>query len=144
MPSLAQSTVALERLLAVEYRSLAMYLADATGRSYEGDRRIAEAIDLIAADQRELSQRIGALLSERIGRVEVPAFPMDFTDTHFLALEHLLGELIARQKRSLAIVERCRELLADDPEGRTLAAEALGAKKAHLEMLEGLTRDKSG
>lgn len=144
MPSLAQSSAALTRLLAVEYRSLAMYLADATGSTNEGDRRIADALGLIVADQRELSQRIGALLAARSGRAEVPPFPMEFTDTHFLTLEHLLGELIARQKVSLATIERCHELLADDPEGRTLAAEALGAEKAHLEALEGLVRVKVG
>ncbi len=138
MADRASTSDALSELLAIQYRSLPMYLADATDLTNEGDARIAQALAHIVSDQRALSQRIGALIAARSGRVELPSFPMEFTDTHFLSLDYLLGDVIEHQREDIRDLASCVEALRGDAEGLVLAQEALGSEKAHLQMLEEL------
>jgi hypothetical protein len=92
----------------------------------------------IANDQEQMVGRLATEIQDREGQVTSTAFPMEFTDTHFLALDYLLKELIAYQKRDIRAIEECVEALASDPAAQALALEALGAAKAHLEALEDL------
>jgi hypothetical protein len=74
------------------------------------------------------------------GSLESGGYPMEYTDTHFLALDFLIGELIKYQRRDVARIQRIVTALADDHDAQEIAEETLGAEKAHLEMLEELGR----
>ena len=69
---------------------------------------------------------------------------MEFTDTHDLSLDYLLGKLAFYQKQDIAAIEQCVPDLAGDPQGRALAEEALGTARGHLESLEELLAANAG
>lgn len=134
------STAALNRLLTTLYRSLPMYLADADPWSRYGDSRAREVLETIVMDQRRDCERIAAHILDRYDRIETGAYPMEFTDLNFLSLDYLVQELIEHQRETLATIQQCIAWLQHDPAARTLAQEVLGSERAHLEMLEDLTR----
>lgn len=130
----------LNRMLAVQCRSLPMYLSYAPPWTGAGDERASATLSNIVSLRRRMAQRIAETIDARRGRPEPGDFPMEFTDTQFLSLEFLVGELIHYQKQDIAALEQCVRELADDPDARALAEEALGAERSHLEALEGLVR----
>jgi hypothetical protein len=134
----ATSVDVLNHLLQVVYRSLPMYLAGGWPWTDPQHAQAATVLRNIIRDQEAMSARVAALIDERRGAVDSGTFPMDFTDRQFLALDYLLPELIDRQRQDIAAIEECVSLLARNPEARSLAEEALGAERAHLESLEGL------
>jgi hypothetical protein len=130
----------LNRLLAVQCRSLPMYLTDASPWMNPGDERAETTLNNIVTDQKRIAQRIVDLILDRRGVIDTGEFPMDFTDTHMLSLDSLLPELIHYQKQDLAVIEDCVRRLGRDAQARALAEEALGSAKAHLEALEHLPK----
>lgn len=127
----------LNRLLVIEYRSLPMYLMDATPWSPSGDERAA-SLRHIAADQKAAVERLARLILERGGAIETGEYPMDYTDTHFLAVDYLLKEVLGYQQAAVAEIERLVPLLGADRPARELAQEVLGSEKAHRDMLASL------
>jgi hypothetical protein len=139
----ASSTDVLNRLFQVVYRSLPMYLADAWPWSddrSERNRRETETLRNIIHDQREMARRLAELLQDRRGALDMGDFPMEFTDTQFLALDFLIPELIHYQRQDVQSIDECVAQLSHDPQARSLAEEALGAERAHLEALEELLK----
>ena len=128
----------LNRLFAIEYRSLAMYLSDACPWTRNGDEKAAAALANILADQRAMAVRIAELVDSRGANVSYGSFPMEYTDLNLLSLDFLLREMVAGQHRDIAEIEHIVAALAGDAEARDLASEILGAERAHLEMLEEL------
>ncbi len=125
----------LNRLLAVEHRSLPMYLADACPWRRPGDEKAAETLANIVADKRDMVARIAEVIQDRGGTLNFGAYPMEFTDTHDLGLDYLIRELIRTQQLDIQRIERLVELLRDDPAACELAQEVLGSERAHLEAL---------
>jgi hypothetical protein len=140
MTASAQSVALLNALFQTVHRSLPMYLAEAADPwKHAGDEKAAETLENIVADQRAFAARIADMILDH-GVLDPGGYPMEFTDTHFLALDFLIGELVKYQRRDVARIQRIVKALSDDPEARELAEETLGAEKAHLEMLEALGR----
>jgi hypothetical protein len=129
---------ALNDLLALEYRSLPLYVTDAMPWTHPGDEKATSTLASIVLDQRATSQRIAQLILERGGALDTGEYPMEYTDTHDLSLEYMVKELISFQKWLIGKIERIVTTLADDREARDLALEALGSEKAHLESLQEL------
>jgi len=128
----------LNRLLILHHRSLPMYLSYAMPYPMRGDEKARAVLDQIVDSQKEMVDRIGSLLIERAADVVHGEFPMYFTGLHDLSWEYLVKRMIADQRRDVAQIEECVEQLRDDPLGKALAEEALGAAKAHLDSLEEL------
>lgn len=128
----------LNRLLAIEYRSLPIYLTDATPWTHPGDEKATETLKHVVADQQEMARRVAALIAERGGRIENSVFPTVFTDMNLLSLDFLLSEIVRRQRQDIATIERMVQALAHDREARERAEEVLGSERAHLEALEEL------
>lgn len=131
----------LNRLLTVLYRSLPAYLTDATPWTHRGDEKAVDVLHRIVEDQQQLATRIGELVLDHYGAVELGDFPLDFPDTNDLAFDYLIGKLVACQKRDVATIERCVNQLQADFEARALAEEALGSARGHLESLEELAAE---
>ena len=128
----------LNELLAIEYRSFPMYLTDACPWTHHGDERATETLANIAADQKQMVQRIGEFIIDMGGRVDTGEYPMEFTDTHFLSLDFLLKELVRYQRQDVAAIERIVRELGDVRAAHELAEETLGSERAHLEAIEAL------
>lgn len=134
-----QDTVdTLNRLLAIHYRSLPMYLIWATPYRRAGDEAAWQVANQVAQDQRQFSAQIVELIESRRERVDYGDFPITFTGSHDLALKFLVRRLIEWQKDTVVAIRECCDALADDPIAQGLADECLGAAKGHLESLEEL------
>jgi hypothetical protein len=131
----------LNRLLVIEYRSLPMYLRDACPWTHPGDERASAVLNQIVADQKTYSSRLADAVLDRSGAIELGGYPMEYTDTHMLSLDFLVGELVRCQKRDITAIERCVAELTGDPPARALAEEVLGNARGHLDSLQELAAD---
>lgn len=139
---LSETTIqVLNRLVALHYRSLPMYLSYATPYWHQGDDRARQTLDQLVADQQAMVDRLGELIIDNEGAVNYGHFPMAFTSYHDLSFDFLLDRLLEYQGRDIAAIEQCVRELNDAPLAKAIAEEALGAAKAHLESLVELKRN---
>ena len=136
----AEATTLLNRLLAIEYRSLPMYLRQVAPWVHRGDEPITTALDRIVRDQNEMAGRLSQLIERRGGTPELGSLRIEFTDMHFLSLDYLVERLIDEARRDIAAIERCVAPSQGDSEARELAEEVLGSERAHLEAFESLAK----
>ena len=136
-----QTIDVLNRLMAIHYRSLPMYLSHAPPWKTRGDERAAETLGDVVADQQQMCHRFSAEIQRRGGTIDTGEFPTEYTDMHFLSLDYVLGRLIDAQRQDIAQIESC-VAAAPDAEIRALAEESLGMAKGHLDSLEELAAKK--
>jgi hypothetical protein len=137
------STELLNELLVHHYRSLPMFLTEASPWTHRGDEKATDVVMDIVADQKATCQRLAALVEQRGGVVDVGEYPMDFLELHFLSLDYMLQLLVQHQRNEVAWIQRCSERLWNDPPAQAVAKEALGAARGHLQSLEELTASAS-
>jgi hypothetical protein len=138
----SQAHEPLARLLAIESYSLPIYLQTAAPWARLGEERALETLSHIAADQRRLAGLIARRLERLEGHVPRGDFPQRFTWLNDLSLDYLLRLLIDEQQRDIKTIEDCIAKLTADRHSLSLAEEALGAARAHLESLEELAGEK--
>jgi len=138
------TTEVLNRLVAIHNRSLPMYLSEAPPWTQRRDAAAREALMQIVADQKTMVDRLGQMILEKDGAVDLGEYPLDFTAKHDLSLEFLLGELVAHQRRDVAAIEECVRQLEHGSMARAVAQEALGEAKGHIESLQELAQEISG
>lgn len=132
----------LNRLLNVLCRSLPAYLADAKPWAASADQRLRSALEHIVTDQRHYAQRLSDAIDELGGRPDPGCFPRQFTAKHDLSLEFLRQEVIARQERDIAAIERCAAELEGIASLHSLAEEILGNARGHLDILKEMMNDE--
>ncbi len=115
-----------------------MYLTYATPWTHHGDERIVEVLRHIVADQKDTCSRIAHYLQQQQTPVNTGDYPMGFTDLHDLSLDYLVSRLIRCQTQDQATIAACVHELSSEPGAHSLAEEALGAARAHLESLQEL------
>ncbi len=134
-----QSLGLLNRLLAIQYRSMPMYLSEAKLWVHPGDEKATATLQHIVTDQKAMVSRIADVVLARRGSVNMGGFPMDFTDTHDLAFDGLLKRVLEYQLLDIAAIEQLiARIPKSDREALELAQEALGSERAHLEALQEL------
>ncbi len=133
----------LNRLLAILYRSLPMYLTDAVPWVHHGDEKAATTLKHVVSDQRQFVARIIATIQDRGGGFDLGGYPMDFTDTHGLSLDFMLRDLIRWQRFDIHRIEPLVDELGADRSARELVQEALGSARAHLEAFQELAAQPS-
>ena len=117
----------LNRLLTALYRSLPMYLTDASPWTHLGDEKAVEVMHRIVDDEQQIATRIAQHVADHYGPVELGDYPLDFPDTNDLAFDFLVGKLVACQKTRCRPDRTLLSQLMGDLEARALAEEALGA-----------------
>ncbi len=128
----------LNRVLVVHNRSLATYLHDAMPWVRFGDDRAMETMRQIVRDQKQVVDRLAAMVVDNNGAVEHGEFPMPFTAYHDVGFEWLLPMLIERQQKTVQYLQKCADQLALAPMAKSVVEETVGMAKGHLEMLEEL------
>jgi hypothetical protein len=128
----------LNRVLAILQRSFPQYLRYARPYIPPGREDVMATIDEIVAGQDALAERVSQYIFDSGGLPDRGKFPIEFTDMHDLAIDFLIQEEIDCQKQDVANLEQCVESLRSAPAAQSLAAEALGMAKGHLESLEAL------
>lgn len=132
----------LNRLLAIHYRSLPMYLVWACPYRRPQDEQAWKVVHQIVDDQKATAARIVELIQDRNQRVAYGDFPITFTGSHDLAMSYLVRRLSEWQRGTVAAIQQCYDALANDPIAQALADESLGAARGHLETLEELRAGK--
>ncbi|MBC8355632.1 MAG: hypothetical protein H8E66_26945 [Planctomycetes bacterium] len=128
----------LNRLVAMHNCSLPAYLTYAAPAWHRGEETAKETLRLMAADQRDTSDRLAEMVTEGGGVVDNGEFPIYYTGYHDLSFDFLLNEIIKEQKLDIAEIGQVVEQLSLVPMAKALAEETLGAAKGHLESLEEL------
>ena len=128
----------LNQLLAIHQCSFIKYLTYARPFTRSGDEPTTAAIEHIVTDQQAISERISALVVEAGGQIRSGEFPMEYTGQHDLAMVFLLRRAAEYQRHDIAAIEACVADLALAPTARSLAEEALGMARGHLESIEEL------
>lgn len=133
----------LNRLIAMHNRSLPAYLTYAAPAWHRGDDAAKETLRSIAADQRDTSERLAAMVTAHHGVVDNGEFPIYYTGYHDLSFDFLLNEIIKEQKEDIVAIEAVVAQLSMAPLAKALAEETLGAAKGHLQSLEELKQASS-
>ena len=134
----------LNRVLVVHNRSLATYLHDAMPWVRYGDNRAMDTMRQIVRDQKQVVERLVAMITDNNGAAEHGEYPMPFTAYHDVSFEWLLPMLIQRQQKTIQYLQKCAEQLALAPMARAVVEETVGMAKGHLEMLEELLSAPKG
>jgi hypothetical protein len=133
---LPDTITVLNRVLEILERSFPQYLRYARPYIPPGRESIMQTIEQIAAGQDALAERVSQHIFESSGLPDHGDFPIEFTDTHDLAIDFLLQEAIGCLKQNIADLEQCVDALRLAPAAQSLASEALGMTKGHLELLQ--------
>lgn len=126
----------LNRLLAILSRSFPQYMRYAHPFVPPGNERLVEVLDEIVADQDALIERIMRLIDETGTPPDRGEFPMAFTDAHDLGIDFLVQRAIDYGRQDIEDLQACAESLNLAPAAKSLAEEALGMTKAHIQSLE--------
>jgi hypothetical protein len=139
MPAPSPDTIeTLNRVLVLLQKSFPQYLQYARPYIPPGRESISKTFDDIVTCQNRLADSIARFVSESGALPDPGRFPIEFTDTHDLAIDFLIREAIGYQKEDIANLQDCVERLRLSPAAQSLASEALGMAKGHLESLEEL------
>ncbi|HEX3600277.1 MAG TPA: hypothetical protein VHU84_09035 [Lacipirellulaceae bacterium] len=133
----------LNRVLEILERSFPQYLRWARPYIPPSRANIMPTIETIVAGQDALAERVSQQVFDSGGLADHGDFPIEFTDTHDLDIDFLVKETIDCTKQDIAELEGCVDALRLAPAAQSLASEALGLTKGHLEQLEKLPIDSS-
>jgi hypothetical protein len=125
----------LNRIVSLHARSLPVYLTDAVPYLAAGSEAAQDSLKAIADDQVLMVNRIADHIQSLGGAVNPGSFPMHFAGWHDLTLDFLTAKSAERQANDIVEMESLIPVLASDPKAQSLAEEALGAAKAHLDTL---------
>jgi hypothetical protein len=103
-----------------------------------GRENIMRTIDQIVASADALAQRLAQQIFDSGGLPDHGEFPIELTDTHDLAIDYLVQEAIDCLKQDVVDLQECADSLRSSPAAQSLAAEAVGLTKGHLELLQQL------
>jgi len=129
----------LNRVLAILERSFPQYLQYARPYIPPGRENIMQTIEQIAAGQDSLAQRVAQQVFESGSLPDHGDFPIEFTDTHDLSIDFLLKEAVDCLTQDVADLDNFVNALRLAPAAQSVAAEALGMTKGHLELLKALS-----
>ena len=135
MPS-SDTIDVLNRVLAILERSFPQYMRYARPYIPAGRENIMQTIDQIVAGQDALAERVARQVFESGGLPDHGDFPIEYTDAHDLAIDFLVREAVDCLKQDVADLEQCVDALRLSPAAQSLAAEAAGMTKGHLELLQ--------
>jgi hypothetical protein len=138
MTSTPDTIDTLNRVLVILQRSFPQYLRFARPYIPPGREDVMKTVEEIIFGQDSLAERIEQFIDESDGLPDPGKFPIEFTDTHDLAIDFLISEAIGYQQEDIANLQECVERLRLAPAAQSLASEALGMAKGQLESLEEL------
>ncbi len=134
--------VLLNRLLAIVGRSFLQYLQYSRPYVPPGRDSLLEAIEAIVGDQNGMVERLSQMISDAQVSPRFGEFSMEYTDLHDLDLDYLLGVAIKYQEQDISSVADIAEQLQLAPAAQSLAEEALGMTKGHLDSLRELVKSE--
>jgi len=137
----------LNRVLARLNRSLMQYAVDCWPWSRATDTSAIETpeqkfIEQMTVRQRDFVARLVELIMRRGDVVDFGSFP-DNSELHYVALDYLLGKLIADEQDLVALLKSALSALHHDPEAVGTVSELLAAETQNVTRLQELLRSVS-
>ena len=133
----------LNQLHVLHSRSLPVYLRYAEPWMADNQDQILQSLQLIASDQTQTADDFARLIRENGWAVDPGEFPMPYTGYHDLSFDYVLGIMIKEQQQMISQLEQIISELGTAPLYQAKAEEALGAAKAHLEVMQSLNESDS-
>jgi len=134
-------TATLNQLLAIIGRSFLQYARYSRPYVPPGREGALETLESIAADQTILAERISQMIVDAGDSPRAGEFPMEYTNTGDLYVDYVVGLCIDYQRQDIAAIEVLVESLQLYPAAKSLAEEALGMAKGHLDLLKELQQE---
>lgn len=134
----------LTHLLGIVAKSFPQYLRYSRPYIPPGRENVLETLNAIANDQDVLADRISAMIIESGAPLRTGEFPMEYTDTHDLGIDYQIDSAIEYQQQDIESIENLVAQLSPFPAAKSLAEEALGMAKGHLETLQELAEQPAG
>ena len=138
------TNVLLNRLLAIVGRSFPQYLQYSRPYVPPGRESQTEALKSLVADQNGMVERLSQMISESQVSPRFGEFPMEYTDLHDLDIDYLMKLAVKYQEQDITSITAIAEQLQLAPAAQSLAEEALGMTKGHLDTLRELIPQESG
>ena len=135
MPS-PETTSVLNRVLVILERSFPQYLRYARPYIPQGREHIMQTIQQIVTGADALAERVSRQIFEAGGLADHGDFPIEYTDTHDLSIGFLVNEAVDCLKADVADLQQCSDSLRLAPAAQSLASEALGLVKGHMDLLK--------
>ena len=129
----------LNRVLAILCRSFPQYLQFSRPYVPSGNDQILETLEEIVSGQNALADRVARLIEESGGLADRGEFPMAFTDAHDVEIHFAIARAVDYQQQDIASLAECTRELGLAPAALSLAEEARGMPKGHLESLQELS-----
>jgi bacterioferritin (cytochrome b1) len=139
----SEAIVLLNRLLAIHVRSFVQYLRYSRPYITSGQVDVVETLEATAHDQDVMADRISRMVYDAGGLPRSGEFPMEFTDMHDLDLDFLLSAAVRYQAYDVESIGGIAARLQSEPAARSIAEEALGMAKGHLDTLRELSDSKA-
>jgi hypothetical protein len=134
----------LNELLIEQGRSLLQYVGESWPWVPGNDDEEKAVIDRLVAEQRETVAHLAALLDERGHLIDPGAYPTDYTSLHYVALDYLLGRLVAQQQELAGDARAALQDAQGDEEVEMLLTGAAAQADRHLEELRKLVSARNG
>lgn len=133
----------LNQLLVNLGRSLLQYVGEAwpwTSHDHTRERKTIE--ELVSRQQAQIARLVN-WLAARDGAVEFGAFPTEYTDLHYVALDYLISQLIENETALIGDLEQTVQACSDDPEADELLKQILEEQRAIVQALQGLQQERA-
>ena len=125
----------LNQLLGIVGRSFPQYLQYARPYVPPGRSDLMEMIGAVVGDQNGMVERLSQMLSDAQTPPRFGEFPMEYTDLHDLDINYLMKIAVKYQEQDIESIAAIAEQLRLAPAAQSLAEEALGMAKGHLDSL---------
>lgn len=135
----ATSETTVQEVIRRENRSLLSYIGEAfPWTASESDPRLGELKRIVRAEGAALAA-LGRFLLRTRGTIPyLGSYPMSFTTSNFIALEHLVPRLLTAQRQAIADLEAALARVGD-VQAREQLVNLLVVKRKTLDVLETLS-----
>lgn len=125
----------LNRLLAIVGRSFPQYLQYSRPYIPPGRSSVKETIDTIVTDQNVMVERLSQMLIDAKTPPRFGEFSLQYTDLHDLDIDFLMRMAVNYQQQDIFAIGEIVDQLQLAPAAQSLAEEASGMTKGHLDSL---------
>lgn len=133
-----QQNARLNALLVRLYRSLLQYVIECWPWAGADESAEQQAVLEMVAEQQAHVGKLAELLAERGWPIDFGNYPTEYTDLHYVALDYLLGELVADETELIADIARTLAESAADRAAVALLTGLLESERRHLVRLRTL------
>lgn len=108
----------------------------------DGDEAEQQVIDNLVARQQQSVAKIADILLCRRKYIDFGAYPTEFTDLQYLALDHLLDQLVTTERALVDAIGQAVTAVSGDDEAQAALESALTVERENLGRLEELAASR--